>query len=101
MATKYSLLDACAFKCIIELRLLPTVDILFVTPQNTALERLICTARNSADELKTYLKVITHIDLCDKHDIGEEGVKVLADTFFSNRTITNIAIISFYYNIGN
>ena len=77
---------ACAFKRTIELRLLPTVYMLFVTPQNTELEKLICTARDSAEELKTYLSTITNIDLCDK-DIGDEGVKVLADALVSNTTI--------------
>jgi len=63
------------------------------------LEKLIRTARDSAEELKTYLSTVTNIDLCDK-DFGDGGVKVLADALFSNTTITTIAIIvtSFYGN---
>merc|ERR1740136_438871 len=61
--------------------------------QDKLLEKLICscTARDSAEELKTYLSTITNIDICDA-DIGNGGVKVLADALVSNTTITTIAI---------
>jgi len=52
---------------------------------------LICTstARDSAEELKTYLSNITNIDLYDIN-IGDERVKVLAVALAKNTTITTI-----------
>jgi len=64
------------------------------------LERLIstCTARDSAEELKTYFSIITNIDLCDK-DIGDWSVKALAKALVSSTTVTTISfIVSFYGN---
>jgi len=102
MANEYSLLDACAFKRIIELRLLPAIYILFMTPQNTELRKLICTctAKDSAEELKAYLSTITNIYLCDKEIGGDGGVKVLADALVSNTTVTTITIIVTGYFYG-
>merc|ERR1740124_735353 len=77
MANQYSLLDACAFKRIIELHLLPAVYILFMTPQNTELEKLICACKTTTINLR-------------KNDIGGEGAESLADALAENTTITTI-----------